>query len=53
MKNVKLLLYVTGLYIKSTIVFFLFELEKCVEHAYYKLSQCTHGVKNSNILHHL
>jgi len=23
---------------------FLFELGQCVEHAYYKLSQCTHGV---------
>jgi len=32
----------TYLYMKPT--FFLFELEQCVEHAYYKLSQCTHGV---------
>ena len=26
------------------IILFLFELEQCVEHAYYKLSQSTHGV---------
>ena len=25
-------------------VLFLFELGQCVEHAYYKLNQCTHGV---------
>ena len=29
---------------KPTTVFFLFELEQCVEHAYYKLSQCTQDV---------
>ena len=29
---------------KSTTVLFLFNLEQCVEHAYYKLSQCTHSV---------
>ena len=52
-KNVKLSLHDTYLYLKSTTVLFLFVVEQCVEHAYYKLSQCTHGVsKNSNILYH-
>ena len=43
-KNVKLSLHDTCLYMKSTTIFFLFKLEQCVEHAYYKLNQCTHGV---------
>jgi len=52
-KNVKLSLHNTYLYMKPTIVFFLFVVEQCVEHAYYKLSQCMHGVsKNSSILYH-
>jgi len=29
---------------KSTTIFFLFKLEQCVEQAYYRLNQCTHGV---------
>ena len=37
-KNVKLSLHYTYLYIKPTIVLFLFVVEQCVEHAYYKLS---------------
>jgi len=31
-------------YMKSTTVFFLFEFEQYVEHAYYKLNQYTHGI---------
>ena len=34
----------TCLYIKPIIILFLFKLEQCTEHVYYKLSQCTHGV---------
>jgi len=37
--NVKLTLNVICLYIKPTIVLFLFELEQCVEHVLYELSQ--------------
>jgi len=29
---------------KPITVLFLFKLEQCTEHVYYKLSQCTHGV---------
>ena len=43
-KNIKLSLCGTCLYMKPTTILFLFELEQCVEYAYYKLSQCTHGV---------
>ncbi|KYN43057.1 hypothetical protein ALC56_02496 [Trachymyrmex septentrionalis] len=43
-KNVKLSLYDTCLYMKSITVLFLFKLEQCTEHVYYKLSQYTHGV---------
>ena len=39
MNNVKLTLNFTCLYIKLTTVLFLFELEQCVEHVFYELSQ--------------
>ena len=42
--NVKLTLNGTCLYMKPTTMFFLFELEQCVEHVFYELNQYTHGV---------
>jgi len=52
--NVKLTLNNICLYMKPTIVLFLFELEQYVEHVLCELSQYTHGVlvRNSNILCH-
>jgi len=47
MNNVKLTLNGTCLYTKPTTVLFLFELEQCVEHVFYELSQYTHDVRNS------
>jgi len=44
MNNVKLTLNGTCLYTKPTTVLFLFELEQCVEHVFYELSQYTHHV---------
>jgi len=37
--NMKLTLNGTCLYMKPTTVLFLFELEKCIEHVFYELSQ--------------
>ena len=42
--NVKLTLNGTCLYMKPTTILFLFELEQCVEHVFYELSQYTHDV---------
>jgi len=42
--NVKLTLNGTCLFIKPTIVLFLFELEQCVEHVFDELSQYMHDV---------
>ena len=39
--NMKLTLNGTCLYMKSTTVLFLFELEQCIEHVFYELSQWT------------
>ena len=41
---IKLTLNGTCLYMKPTTVFFLFELEQCVQHVFYELSQYTHDV---------
>ncbi|KYN18250.1 hypothetical protein ALC57_09443 [Trachymyrmex cornetzi] len=42
--NIKLALYGTCLYMKPITMLFLFDLEQCVEHVFYELSQYTHGV---------
>jgi len=42
-ENVNLTLYGTCLYMIPTVLF-LFELEQCVEHVFYELSQYTHDV---------
>ena len=42
--NIKLTLNDICLYMKPTTGLFLFELEHCVEHVFYELSQYMHGV---------
>ena len=44
MNNVKLTLNGICLYMNSTTVLFLFELEQYIEHVFYELSQYTHSV---------
>jgi len=54
--NVKLTLNGICLYMKPSIMLFLFEVEQCVEYVFYELNQYMHGVSKkyfeSNILYH-